>query len=46
MMMVVVMSGMLPWRDPRGEGQLGPEPLTQMGTFVNEKVWMYRGERT
>lgn len=43
---VVVMSGMLPWRDPRGEGQLGPEPLTQMGTFVNEKVWMYRGERT
>lgn len=26
--------------------QLGPEPLTHMGTFVNEKVWMYRGERT
>lgn len=47
--MMVVMSGGggggggLPWRDP------WREPFCwslQLGTFVNEKVWMYRGERT
>lgn len=29
-----------------GEGQPGRSLDSQMGTFVNGKVWMYRGERT